>query len=415
MNVLLARVLSVSEYGTVALGLSWLSIVATLACFGTDTVSVRFIAEANAKGDQGQIAAVMRWGRNVTLSLGTVIGLASCGLIYLMFSDFSNSQLLALFMIVMSTPFLALALNRASVLRGVKKAVSAATVEMLIKPAAILLLVGAVAWISDWSPTVIAVAIAVLIAHLVMTVASVGATRKIAACPVTHAASSQTKEWLAVAKPIALMSVMGVLIGNLDTVLVGYFVDADSAGIYRASAQLANLVSFGLAASNGIMAPVIAELYSSGKKDELHKTLRYSVALVAFVGVGGAIVMAAAGPLALQLFGSEYQAGYQALLILLGAQAINALCGPTGVMMAMTGHQTQAARIFAISALVSVVLNILLIPQYGILGAATANAIGITIWNLSILFYLKRRVHLDPSILAWLLPAKGQQRLAPVK
>jgi O-antigen/teichoic acid export membrane protein len=409
MNVLLARVLPVSEYGVISLGMSWLSIVATLACFGTDTVSVRYIAEANARGDHGQIAAVMQWGRNLTLSLGTGIGLVSCGLIYAMFSDYSGNQLLSLSIIVMATPLLALALNRASVLRGVKQVVFAASVEMLLKPVSILLLVAIVAWLSAWSPNVISVAIAVLLAHVAMTWAGVNATHALAATQGMPAPRSQKIEWLTVAKPIALMSVMGVLIGNLDTVLVGYFVSSGSAGIYRASSQLANLVSFGLVASNGIMAPVIAEYYSSGKQVELHKTLRFSVALVAFIGVGGALFMAIAGPFALHLFGAEYTAGYHALLILLAAQAINALCGPTGIMMSMTGHQAQAARIFVISALISVVLNILLIPLYGIIGAAIANAIGVAIWNISILVYLKRRLKLDPSILAWLWPMKWQQ------
>lgn len=407
MNVLLARVLSVSDYGVAALGLSWLTIVATLACFGTDTVSVRYIAEANARGDSGQITAIMRWGRNLTLSLGTVVGLVSCGLVYAVFSDYSGNQLLALCIIVMATPLLALALNLASVLRGVKKVVFAATVETLIKPFGVLLMVVGVAWISAWSPTVISVAVAILLAHAAMALTGVNATRSLAAQPGMPTSHTQQKEWLHVAKPLAFMSVLGVLIGNIDTVLVGSFVDAESAGIYRASAQLANLVSFGLAASNGIMAPLIAEMYSSDKHAELRKTLRFSVALVAAVGVGGALVMGVGGPFALRLFGAEYQAGYHALLILLAAQALNALCGPTGITMSMTGHQGQAARIFALSALISVALNIMLIPQYGILGAATANAIGVAIWNLSILVFLKRRLKLDPSILAWLWPVKG--------
>src|SRR3546814_9348081 len=67
---------------------------------------------------------------------------------------------------------------------------------------------------------------------------------------------AQKLEWIAVAKPLALMSAMGAVIVNVDIVLVGYFVNSDSAGIYRACAQVAALVSFGLAASNGIVAPL---------------------------------------------------------------------------------------------------------------------------------------------------------------
>src|SRR3546814_13467627 len=62
---------------------------------------------------------------------------------------------------------------------------------------------------------------------------------------------AQKLEWIAVAKPLALMSAMGAVIVNVDIVLVGYFVNSDSAGIYRACAQVAALVSFGLAAKIG--------------------------------------------------------------------------------------------------------------------------------------------------------------------
>ncbi|MBU1139079.1 MAG: oligosaccharide flippase family protein [Proteobacteria bacterium] len=405
MNVLLARVLSVSDYGVIALGLSWLNIVATLACFGTDTVSVRYIAEAKSRGDDSQIAAVMRWGQNLTMIFGTAVGVASCGLLYTIFSNYRENQLFALCSIVMAAPLLAFTLNRANVLRGVKKVVSAATVEMLLKPLGIILLVGGGSLISGWSTSMISVAFSIFLVH--MTMAWVG--RSVTHNLVAHhsgisVTSAQRQEWFQVAKSIVFMNVLGVLIGNMDTVFVGYFVDAGSAGIYRASAQLASLVSFGLGASNGIMAPLIAELYSNGKHADLRKTLRFSVALVGSVGVVSALTMGIWGEFALKLFGPEYQTGYYSLLILLTAQAINALCGPTGFMMSMTGHQVQAARLFTMSALISALLNILLIPSYGILGAAAANAIGIVLWNLSILVFLKHRLKIDPSVLVWLSP-----------
>lgn len=397
MNVLLARVLPVADYGVVALGLSWLAIAATLACFGTDTVSVRYVAQANARADGATIAAVMRWGRSVVLSLGSFAGVTSCVAAWVLFADYTRDQRLALSLILLVTPALALALNRASVLRGVKRVVQAAALEMLFKPVAILVLVTLTAWLAEWSPSVVIVAGAVACAHLAMASTGAFVTRSLAGEDYAIA-DNQRHAWLAVAKPIALMSCASALISNIDTVLVGYFVSAESAGIYRASAQLANLVSFGLVASNGIVAPLIADLYSRGKRAELARVLRFSVALVSVIGVSGAIAMGVLGPWALGLFGEAYADGYVPLLILLAAQAINAFCGPTGVMMTMTGHQAAAARIFTANAMVSLVLNVLLIQSMGILGAAIANAASVAIWNGWVLVFLVRKVRLNPSV-----------------
>lgn len=400
MNVLLARVLPVADYGVVALGLSWLTIVATLACFGTDTVSVRYVAQANARADGATIAAIMRWGNSIVLPLGMFGGVVSFLAVWVVFVDYTTVQRLALSLIILVAPAVALALNRASVLRGLKRVVQAAALEMLLKPVAILLLVTVVAWLANWSPSVVVVAGAVVFAHLAMAGAGIFATRPLSKGG-RSISESHRHEWLAVAKPIALMSVASVAISNIDTVLVGYFVSAESAGVYRASAQLANLVSFGLAASNGIVAPLIADLYGRGKRAELARVLRFSVALVSVIGLGGVLLMGLFGPWALGLFGKAYAPGYSSLLILLGAQAANVLCGPTGLMMTMTGHQGAAARIFGVSASVSVILNVLLIPAYGIVGAALANLGGVVLWNLALLLFLRRRLALDPSILAW--------------
>src|SRR3546814_12033924 len=108
--------------------------------------------------------------------------------------------------------------------------------------------------------------------------------------------------------------------------------------------------------------------------------------------------MMAAGPWVLVIFGKEYVSGYHALLILLVAQVINAICGPTGFMMSMTGHQSAAAKIFAVSALFSVILNLTLIPWLGIIGDAIANRMGKWIWKLKILVFLRRRLGLDRSV-----------------
>src|SRR3546814_2802869 len=71
-------------------------------------------------------------------------------------------------------------------------------------------------------------------------------------------------------------------------------------------------------------------------------------------------------------------------------------------MMSMTGHQSAAAKIFAVSALFSVILNLTLIPWLGIIGAVIANLMGQMIWNFTILVFLRSRLGLDPSIVGWL-------------
>lgn len=324
MNVALARMLTLSDYGVVALGLSWLTIAGTIACFGTDTVALRFVAEGLAKNDAAQVAAVVRWGGRLSVVLGVLCAAASIGLLLVLFRDYSAEQRWALGLIVAATPLLAFTLNRASALRGTKRVVLGVTVEMLLRPLGVLVLAVVVSLQLGWQLGVLGAALTVVLAQALPALIGAIASRRFAIHNGSPETVGRSAEWLRIAVPIASVNVMGVLIGNVDTILIGYFVDAENAGVYRASTQLTALVTLGLAASNGIVAPVIAELFSSGRLDELRRVLRFSVALVSVGSVVGALTIALFGTALLGLFGTEYQAGYPILLILLIGQVVNA-------------------------------------------------------------------------------------------
>ena len=91
------------------------------------------------------------------------------------------------------------------------------------------------------------------------------------------------------------------------------------------------------------------------------------------------------GYVVLGIFVSDFTAGYVALLVLLAGQLINAVSGPVGYVMTMTGHQHRAARIIGVCAFVNIVLNAMLIPLFGMSGAASATAITTAMWNLMML------------------------------
>lgn len=402
MNILLARLLSVQEYGVIALGMSWLMIAGTIACFGTDTVTLRFVAEGLKKETYSQVYNVIRWGRRTSILAGISVAILSVFLIEILFNKYDDIEIGALWIIVASTPLFAFAMTSSGVLKGAKRVVLSASIEVLIRPLAILLLIYVTQYLLGVSINVTNAALIVLASITINSMIGLLTTNYIMGKKRELTTSSDSNKFFKIAVPVAAMNGMGVVISNLDTIVIGVFVDANSAGIYRASSQLATLVAFGLMASNGIIAPLIAELFSTNKLSELRRILRYSVTIISAVSVIGVILMAALGVHFLGIFGKQYEAGYDVLLILLIGQTINALCGPTGFMMTMTGHQHQAMWIFAISTIMNILLNITLVPQFGLIGGAVANVIGLSFWNLAILIYLRSKLNIDPSILSWL-------------
>lgn len=210
----------------------------------------------------------------------------------------------------------------------------------------------------------------------------------------------RTHEWWSIALPLFLVSLMQLLIVRLDIILLGALAGREQAGIYAAASRVADLVVFALAAANVVVAPIIASLYA---KNDLSGLQRMLTALAKGVSLFTGliiIVLVLSGQWVLQIFGAEFVVAFAPMLILGAAQMMNALLGPVDFVMAMTGHQAQSLRIFFVATALNIALNLLLIPLYGMIGAAVATLATLIFWKLFMLVYIRRKIGVEASILA---------------
>lgn len=123
------------------------------------------------------------------------------------------------------------------------------------------------------------------------------------------------------------------------------------------------------------------------------------------MGVGGIacivlVVLLVGGDRLLGAFGSGFLAARPVLGLLILGQVVNAFCGPTGVLLSMTGRQRLASRALWLGAIVNVILNVLLIPRYGVTGAALATVISTTTWNAALVYLVRRELGFGPTFLS---------------
>jgi O-antigen/teichoic acid export membrane protein len=83
-------------------------------------------------------------------------------------------------------------------------------------------------------------------------------------------------------------------------------------------------------------------------------------------------------------------------VVISAAQLFNSSVGPTARLLAMTGHQTAVMVSTGGSALAAVALSVLLVPTYGLMGAAAATAAALVLANAATLFFVRRRLGLWP-------------------
>jgi stage V sporulation protein B len=199
--------------------------------------------------------------------------------------------------------------------------------------------------------------------------------RRVSAKPKAVSYGRETKELLSYAAPISGYQLLNTLISSLDLLLLGSFVGRApgvtmaTVGIYAAVVGTANGLRKVNQAFNPIFAPVVAGMMASGDDESAMRTYARLGQWMLWILVPLATVMALAGDSILMLYGPAFRLGGQWLGIVAIGCAINAFVslGET-VILVQRPHLNLLNSL--ITCAVTVGVNLLLIPRFGVMGAA---------------------------------------------
>ncbi|MCK5230488.1 MAG: polysaccharide biosynthesis C-terminal domain-containing protein [Desulfobulbaceae bacterium] len=88
------------------------------------------------------------------------------------------------------------------------------------------------------------------------------------------------------------------------------------------------------------------------------------------------------------------------MAILAAGQLINAAMGSMGFLLNMTGYERDVARTLLMTAGLNILLNLALIPTFGMAGAASATAVSLTLWSILLYRIVKRRIGINSTAFA---------------
>ena len=198
--------------------------------------------------------------------------------------------------------------------------------------------------------------------------------------------------------PLLWVSAMFLVNTWADRIFLGYYSDVESVGIYSIAVKIALLVSFILGAVNSASSAKFSEYYNSGKIDKLSTLCVKSTNLMAIISFPVLLVCLLLPDFLLGIFGPEFICGKQILIILCVGQFINVSTGSVGQILAMTNRE-KLLRISVLSGTVlNLLLNITLVPNFGMEGAAFATAISWTITNFLCLYFVKKELNFLPLL-----------------
>jgi O-antigen/teichoic acid export membrane protein len=165
-----------------------------------------------------------------------------------------------------------------------------------------------------------------------------------------------------------------------DVLMISWLATSEDVGIYRVALSIAMVGTLPVMALTTAMNPRAAALVHAGELVRLDRLLKVGTRTLFLLLAPLFVVLAALPELLLGFFDPVYVRGASALLVLIAGQTIYVLTGPTSSLLAMGGYARVNLINNVLTVALNVVLNMLLIPRMGILGAATATLVAQIAW-----------------------------------
>jgi O-antigen/teichoic acid export membrane protein len=181
--------------------------------------------------------------------------------------------------------------------------------------------------------------------------------------------------------PIGVSALSFFLMNWLDGVVLAQFYSVDVVGKYAIAYRVALLGSFALISINSALGPRISVLNASNDIQNIIAESRKSTKLGFWITFPLILITLLLPKTILGIFGEEFISAYPVLLILLAGQFFNTILGPTGIVLQLTGQQRIFKNIVLFTVVFNIIANYLVIPEYGIIGAAIVNSASMIIWK----------------------------------
>lgn len=401
-KLIVATRLDVSSYGSVVVGLTVLTMLGLVVRLGLSSG----VASLGPRYSGTQ-------RRDIYLSAYTLLTVASIGAaaaLYLtapiLAARLGNPSLAPVFRVFsLSVPAVPLMRLSVGVTQAEQRSGPKVVVQNLLHPLAriVLLLV-----VVEFGATAITVASAYVLANWLG--ALVGFWFAVRSTDVLSLGTTsfvfRYRELLALSVPLMLSSGMMYVIGETDNLIIEVFGRTADVASYDIGYTIGNTLTIGLSALSFLFLPIASGLYQDGQSSELRRYYALISKWVVFITLLpylGVVLFPSAA--IVYTFGSKYGAGAPILVLIASTYFAHSVAGPNKELLTAMGETRFIMWANAFVAVLNLVLNILLVPLLGIVGAAVASFASFVPLNLLYLYRLRREIAVSPITRQSLLPA----------
>ncbi|MEH0931187.1 oligosaccharide flippase family protein [Micromonospora sp. CPCC 205558] len=394
--LLLARALGVRELGRYAQVYAVLSLLGLLSLSGFRAGLTRFVAVHLADDEPAALRGAIRLGVGISAVASTVIALGlAVGAPWLADALHDPQLTTGLRLVALCLPAATVCEAALAATRGWRTQRAYALIGQVYEPAARLVLTAlALALGAGLTGAFWALVVASWSAAGLALVALARMLRRVPAARPAYRPGElfrfSTVSW------VSSLSSTGLI--WVDALLLGFFdYGPDAIGVYHVATRLVTIAVFVLAPVNASFGPHLAHLYHQGRLDEVRRIYRVATGWVLRLSLPAFVALLVFPEQLLRLVGGPGLAGGAAVTVVLAlGQLVNAATGPCGTLLNMSGRVSVNMMDNLAALLLNVLLNLWLIPAYGILGAAVAWAVSLAAVNIARVWQVRAQVHTVP-------------------
>jgi O-antigen/teichoic acid export membrane protein len=179
--------------------------------------------------------------------------------------------------------------------------------------------------------------------------------------------------------PFALIAAFNLILLFLDSVMLGILRTQSEVGMYGVAYRTSLLFVYIPLSLHASLVPALSQLYARGSDAvalNVMRSFRYNLIAGVPIGVGCTLLAWRIIPL---VFGSEYYDSSMIFAILIWSIVFTFVRYPFVTLFEATDKQSSLARTLAIAVIINIIINLLLIPPYGMIGAAIATVASETV------------------------------------
>jgi O-antigen/teichoic acid export membrane protein len=401
-SILLARGLGPEGYGQYAFVMAVIALLALPIGPGLGQLVTREVARYQHGEEWSLFRGLLRRAYQCVV-LGSVLMIGGIAIVAASNAAWAVDDRWTLLLIAsLMLPLLGLNALRSSTLRGLRHVFQAQLPDLLARPGFHLLFVGVLFSIGMLNSAM----------ALVSQIAATGLAFLLGAWILGRYRPQQVKEaepayrhgeWGRAMLPFILLAAVNTLNGQIGILALGWLGTAEDVAALQVAQSGAMLVVLSLSIVNLVIAPHITRAHREGDKSRLQQLSRQSARAALAVSLPIALpLIFIGGPIIHLVYGETYAViATWPLAILAVGQLVNVAFGSVGLFLIMSGHESHSLKGQIIALAVNVFAAMILIPFFGVAGAAFAIAIGLLTWNTILAVKVVQLLDIEVTAFSW--------------